>query len=61
MAAIVFPLNPALAQIFTYGTRSWVWNGSGWQSNYLYTYEVSGGGAEDNQTIGYVYIDGGTV
>lgn len=28
---INFPSSPALNQTYTYGSRTWVWNGSGWQ------------------------------
>lgn len=28
--AIDFPSSPALNQVYTFGTRSWVWNGVGW-------------------------------
>lgn len=25
-----FPANPTLNQVYTYGTKSWVWNGFAW-------------------------------
>lgn len=33
--AINFPTSPTLNQIYTYGTRSWKWNGEGWEATYL--------------------------
>jgi hypothetical protein len=38
--AIVFPTSPTVGQVFTSGGRSWVWNGSTWDSP-----------ARDNPTI----------
>ena len=28
--ALDFPTNPALNEIYTYGGRSWIWNGTAW-------------------------------
>jgi len=28
---IDFPTSPVLGQTYTYGSRTWVWNGSGWE------------------------------
>ncbi len=28
---IDFPSSPTLGQTYTYGSRTWVWNGSGWE------------------------------
>lgn len=28
---IDFPTAPVLGDTYTYGTRTWVWNGSGWE------------------------------
>lgn len=28
---IDFPTSPILGQAFVYGTRTWTWDGSGWQ------------------------------
>lgn len=28
---INFPSSPVLNQTYTYGSRTWVWNGSGWE------------------------------
>jgi hypothetical protein len=30
--AMVFPTSPTVGQVFTSGSRSWVWNGSAWDS-----------------------------
>jgi hypothetical protein len=30
--AMVFPTSPIVGQVFTSGSRSWVWNGSAWDS-----------------------------
>jgi hypothetical protein len=30
--AMVFPTSPTIGQVFTSGSRSWVWNGSAWDS-----------------------------
>lgn len=32
MAAIDFPNSPTVGQIFTSGTRSWIWTGTVWDS-----------------------------
>lgn len=31
MATIDFPSSPTVGQTYTYGTRTWQWNGSGWE------------------------------
>ena len=31
MATLNFPTNPALNQTYTFGTKTWIWNGQGWQ------------------------------
>jgi len=31
MATLNFPSNPAIGDTYTIGTRTWVWNGNGWQ------------------------------
>jgi hypothetical protein len=31
MANLNFPSNPSTGTVYTIGTRSWVWNGYGWQ------------------------------
>lgn len=28
---IDFPSSPTVGQAYTYGSRTWVWNGSGWE------------------------------
>lgn len=28
---IEFPSSPTVGQAYTYGSRTWVWNGSGWE------------------------------
>ncbi len=60
MTAVIFPSSPALAQVFTFGPRSWVWNGFAWESTYLYAAQVDAGEPSNDQTIGYVFINGGT-
>lgn len=32
--AIDFPTSPTLNQIYTYGSRSWIWNGLAWDINF---------------------------
>ena len=32
MAGISFPIGPSVGQIFTFGTYSWIWTGSSWDS-----------------------------
>lgn len=32
MAAIDFPNNPTVGQVFTSGSRSWVWTGTVWDA-----------------------------
>lgn len=31
--AIDFPTSPTAGQVYTFGTRSWTWNGTGWAVN----------------------------
>jgi len=33
--AIDFPAYPSLNQIYTFGSRTWKWNGVGWAAAYL--------------------------
>ena len=40
--AIVFPSTPAVGQVFTSGGRSWVWNGTTWDSPSSATAALSG-------------------
>lgn len=28
---IDFPASPTVGQTYTYGSRTWLWNGSGWE------------------------------
>lgn len=32
--AISFPANPTLNQTYTYGNKTWQWNGTAWQTYY---------------------------
>lgn len=32
MPTINFPSSPALNEIYTFGSRSWKWNGEGWEA-----------------------------
>lgn len=31
MATIDFPSSPTAGNLYVFGTRTWLWNGSGWQ------------------------------
>jgi hypothetical protein len=31
MATIDFPSSPVLGDTYTFGARTWIWNGSGWE------------------------------
>ena len=31
MATIDFPTSPTVGQSYTFGTRTWTWDGSGWE------------------------------
>lgn len=75
MAAVDFPANPVLNQLFQSGDRTWVWDGTAWTllvvqtTNHGITHTVAGsdpipdvtvdGGAPDN-AAGLVVIDGGS-
>jgi len=59
MAAIVFPTNPTVGQVFTSGSKSWVWNSVSWESTRLQTSEIDGGTQSSTYSAGYVFVDGG--
>jgi hypothetical protein len=40
--AMVFPTSPTVGQVFTSGSRSWVWNGSAWDSPSAINVPLSG-------------------
>ena len=44
MATLNFPTNPALNQTYTFGGKTWIWNGQGWQ--------LASSGAINNIPIG---------
>jgi hypothetical protein len=49
--AIVFPSSPTVGQVFTSGSRSWIWTGSTWDSPSAVTAALSGLTMIVNQTI----------
>lgn len=55
---IDFPSAPSLNQVYTYLSRSWIWNGSGWANNSVAGVGGGGGGATlaiDNATNATYY------
>lgn len=65
-----FPSTPTLNQTYTFGDRTWKWNGTGWalQSNLLSTAQLADGavttakladGAVTTAKLAVVEIDGG--
>jgi hypothetical protein len=46
MATLNFPTNPSLNQLYSFGGKTWIWNGSGWQ--------LSASGAINGIVIGNV-------
>ena len=46
MATLNFPTNPSLNQLYSFGGKTWIWNGSGWQ--------IASSGAINNIPIGNV-------
>ena len=53
MAAIDFPNNPTLNQVFTSGNKSWQWDGVKWIAT-----GVGGGGAVVEETISPILLPG---
>ena len=46
MPTLNFPTNPTLNQTYSFGGKTWVWNGQGWQ--------LSASGAINNIPIGNI-------
>lgn len=48
--AVNFPSSPSLNQIYTFGTKSWYWNGAGWAASGSQSLSTSATGVFLNPT-----------
>jgi len=67
MTTVNFPANPTLNQVYTFGTKKWIWNGRAWQASSVttgYTGSVgftgSQGAPGEAAAIGYTGSQGYT-
>lgn len=62
MTTVNFPSNPTTNQVYTFGSRKWIWNGRAWQASSVTTgYTGSQGAAGDlgyTGSIGYTGSQG---
>ena len=45
MTTVSFPVNPITNEVYTFGGRSWQWNGRAWQSVTTFTGYTGSAGA----------------